>query len=297
MSSAPAAATAAEVGPAGVVGPLALAIDSAADVVAPHAPPADRHVDRIRRFKDAVGHVEIAHAHLGEFTGLTAPAAPVYLVPDTPEVGDESPSRLVAQACKRALDVVGAALGLVIAAPLLAALALLVRIGSPGPALFAQARVGRGGRVFRCYKLRTMRHDAESLLRTDPDLRATYERNGFKIPCDADHRVTRIGRVLRLTSCDELPQLWNVLRGEMSLVGPRPLVVRELAHYPGEDRDVLLSVRPGLTGAWAVGGRSRVGYPQRAAMELDYVRRWSLARDLGILLRTVGAVLARHGAG
>lgn len=278
----------------GVIGPLALVMDPAVDTITAHEGAVDRlgeRTERGRRHKHGGAHLR----HV-EIADLTAPATPVYLVPDTPEIENESPSRIASRALKRTIDLIGAICGLVLVAPLFAMLALLVRLGSPGPAIFAQARIGRGGRVFRCYKLRTMRHDAESLLRTDPELRANYERNGFKIPCDADHRVTPIGRVLRLTSCDELPQLWNVLKGEMSLVGPRPLVARELAHYPGADRVVLLSVRPGLTGAWAVGGRSRVGYPERAAMELDYVRRWTIGRDLLILLRTVGAVLVRRGA-
>lgn len=275
------------------------------DALGAHPGTVDRITERTergRRHKHVGAHIGAhngshvaGHARHADAADLTAPAAPVYLVPDTPDA-DDSRRRIVARSIKRTLDLVGALAGLILTALLLAVLALLVRLGSPGPVFFAQARVGRGGRVFRCYKLRTMRHDAESLLCSDPELRSTYERNGFKIPCDADHRVTPLGRVLRLTSCDELPQLWNVLKGEMSLVGPRPLVVRELAHYPGADRDVLLSVRPGLTGAWAVGGRSRVGYPERAAMELDYVRQWTLGRDLVILGRTVGAVLARRGA-
>ena len=285
-----------------MAGPLALAVSSTAQ----DAERAERPGRRFLRHGSAHaaghgaahagGHARHADAWHLDAVGLTPPAAPVYLVPDTPDdAGVRAP--LAARALKRTVDLAGAVLGLLLTAPLLAVLAVLVRLGSPGPVFFAQARVGRGGRVFRCYKLRTMRHDAESLLRTDPELRATYERHGFKIPCDADHRVTPIGRLLRLSSSDELPQLWNVLKGEMALGGPRPLVVRELAHYPGTDRDVLLSVRPGLTGAWAVGGRSRVGYPDRARMELDYVREWSIGRDFLILLKTVGAVLARRGAG
>ncbi|HEY0777086.1 MAG TPA: sugar transferase [Gemmatirosa sp.] len=291
-SSAGSPAGAADPGVGGVVGPLALDVLTPPDPLPtrPGTLDADRGA-RDRRHRHAAGHTW-THATVD----LTAPATPVSLVRDPVDAPDESPSQIVAGAIKRLLDVVVAGVGLVVSAPLLLVLAALVRLSSPGPIFFAQARVGQGGRVFRCYKLRTMRNDAESLLRSDPELRATYERNGFKIPCDADHRVTGIGRFLRLTSCDEIPQLWNVLKGEMSLVGPRPLVARELSHYPGADRDLLLSVRPGLTGAWAVGGRSRVGYPRRAAMELDYVRHWSLGRDLRILFRTVGAVLARRGA-
>jgi lipopolysaccharide/colanic/teichoic acid biosynthesis glycosyltransferase len=196
---------------------------------------------------------------------------------------------------KRTLDVVGSALGLAVAAPLLVVLALAIRADSGGRVLFVQRRVGRYGRAFSCYKLRTMCVDAEARLNGDRTLRAKYEANGYKLPVDCDPRVTRFGRFLRATSLDELPQLWNVLRGDMSLVGPRPVVPEELAHY-GAARELLLSVRPGITGAWAVQGRSSVNYPERADIELTYVRSWTVAEDLRILVRTVGAVLQQHGA-
>jgi lipopolysaccharide/colanic/teichoic acid biosynthesis glycosyltransferase len=198
-------------------------------------------------------------------------------------------------AAKRTLDVVGSATGLLLAAPLLVILAFAIRVDSGGRVLFVQRRIGRYGRSFPCYKLRTMCVDAEARLNDDRTLRATYEANGYKLPVDCDPRVTRFGRFLRATSLDELPQLWNVLRGDMSLVGPRPVVPEELAHY-GAARDVLLSVRPGITGAWAVQGRSSVNYPERADIELTYVRSWTVAEDLRILGRTVGAVLQQHGA-
>jgi len=198
-------------------------------------------------------------------------------------------------AIKRGLDILGAIVGLALSAPLLLLLAPLVRLDSPGRAVFAQERVGRRGRAFACYKLRTMRADAEHLLEADAELRAEYEANGFKVPVHADPRITPLGRFLRVTSLDELPQFWNVLRGDMSLVGPRPIVPAELEHYANHE-DTLLSVRPGLTGSWAVRGRSCIGYPERAAIELAYVRDWTLATDLGILARTVVAVLQRRGA-
>jgi lipopolysaccharide/colanic/teichoic acid biosynthesis glycosyltransferase len=186
--------------------------------------------------------------------------------------------------------------GLVLSAPLLLILAPLIKLDSPGPVVFAQMRVGRGGRLFRCYKLRTMCADAEHVLARDETLRAAYMAHGFKLPCHVDRRVTPLGRFLRTASLDELPQFWNVLCGDMSLVGPRPIVEAELAHYPGEDRRILLSVRPGLTGAWAVAGRSLIGYPQRADIELGYVRHWSISRDVAILAQTVVTVAARDGA-
>jgi lipopolysaccharide/colanic/teichoic acid biosynthesis glycosyltransferase len=209
----------------------------------------------------------------------------------------DSPARTGTRAAlKRAVDVFGAVVGLVLAVPLMLLLAPLIWVTSPGPVLFSHTRLGRDGRPFQCYKLRTMCADAESHLASDPALRAAYRANGYKLPSHADRRVTRLGRFMRLSSLDELPQFWNVLRGDMSLVGPRPIVGEELEHYDVRDRRLLLSVRPGITGAWAVGGRSRVGYPRRGQLELDYVRGWSLGRDFVILFQTAGAVLGRRGA-
>ena len=197
---------------------------------------------------------------------------------------------------KRVFDVVFASLALVLVAPLLLLLAIAIRIDSPGQVLFSQPRVGRGGKLFACYKLRTMCKDAEARLHADPLLRAAYLANHFKLPSASDARVTRLGRFLRVSSLDELPQLWNVIRGDMSLVGPRPIVAQELFQYGAADRAVLLSMRPGITGAWAVAGRSRIVYPRRAAIEVAYVRAWSLRRDAMILLKTVSAVMQRRGA-
>jgi lipopolysaccharide/colanic/teichoic acid biosynthesis glycosyltransferase len=135
-----------------------------------------------------------------------------------------------------------------------------------------------------------MRHNAQQLLEADPALRAAYQANDFKLPEAQDPRITRLGRWLRRSSLDELPQLWNVLVGEMALVGPRPLVAEELLHYRGAVLE-LLSVRPGITGAWAVNGRHALAYPRRAEVELAYVRTRTLRGDLRIVLRTVGAVL------
>ncbi len=184
---------------------------------------------------------------------------------------------------------------LCILSPILLAIAAAVRIDSSGPALFAHKRLGRNRRVFGCLKFRSMHADAERHLEDDDLLREHYLRNHFKVPAHLDRRVTRLGRLLRKTSLDELPQLWNVLLGHMSLVGPRPIVLDEGKHY-GNRLDELLAVRPGLTGAWAVQGRSRVGYPKRVEIELRYVHAWTLASDLLILLRTPAAVLSRRGA-
>jgi len=191
---------------------------------------------------------------------------------------------------KRGIDVLGATVGLVIAAPLMALVAVGIRLESKGPVLFRHWRMGKNGEGFSCLKFRTMREDAEEILATDPELKRLYRENHYKLPDDLDPRVTRFGRLLRRTSLDELPQLLNVLMGEMSLVGPRPVVEEELEHYRGSER-LLLSVRPGMTGAWAVNGRHHVGYPARAELELRYVRSWSVAKDLAILAGTVSAVM------
>ena len=196
---------------------------------------------------------------------------------------------------KRLLDVTISATALVVVSPLMLLIAAAVRLESKGPAFFKQCRVGRHGRSFGCFKFRSMYTDAEERLRDDPQLYRLYVENDYKLPEDVDTRVTRVGRFLRRTSLDELPQLWNVLKGEMSLVGPRPIVPNEIRHYNGE-ASLLLTLQPGITGAWQVSGRSTLQYPERATVELEYVERWSLLSDLWILLRTVPAVLTRRGA-
>lgn len=203
--------------------------------------------------------------------------------------------RTVQLLIKRTLDIVGGGFGLLAFTPIMAVIAIAIRLDSSGPILFGHRRVGPGGRPFRCWKFRSMRIDAEQLLERDPVLHAQYVKNDYKLPEGCDPRITRLGRVLRASSLDELPQLWNVLRGDMSLVGPRPIVQDELGQY-GSKSSVLLSVKPGLAGAWAVSGRARVGYPHRAEIELGYVRGWRFARDLAILLRTLPAVFSRRGA-
>jgi exopolysaccharide production protein ExoY len=196
---------------------------------------------------------------------------------------------------KRCLDLVAAGLGLVVLAPLFALVGLAIKLESRGPLIFGHRRLGLNGRSFKCYKFRSMHADAEQRLRSDPTLYARYVVNSYKLPEDEDPRLTRMGRVLRKTSLDELPQLFNVLKGEMSLVGPRPIVPEELGEY-GRGGASFLSLKPGITGAWQVSGRSRVGYPDRADIELDYVRRWSLGRDVRIILRTLPAVVVARGA-
>jgi exopolysaccharide biosynthesis polyprenyl glycosylphosphotransferase len=191
---------------------------------------------------------------------------------------------------KRSFDAVGAGLMLIVLAPFLAALALLVRLDSSGPAIYRQTRVGRDGRPFRIWKFRTMVDGADAL---KPQLRELNEAQGlFKIANDP--RVTRVGRWLRRYSFDELPQLVNVLRGEMSLVGPRPLVGEDDARITGLDR-TRLQLTPGMTGHWQILGSARVPLAEMIKLDYLYVAGWSLWADIKILLRTVPYVLARRG--
>ncbi len=193
---------------------------------------------------------------------------------------------------RRVLDVVVASAALLLLLPLLAVIALLIRLDSPGPVLFIQRRVGKGGREFPFYKFRSMYTDAEQRLET---LLGANERTGPVFKMRHDPRVTRVGRVLRKYSLDEVPQLLNILRGEMSLVGPRPALPREVALYSPEQH-LRLSVTPGLTGLWQVSGRANLSFEQSMDLDLEYIGRQSLALNLVLLARTVPAVLTAHGA-
>jgi len=197
---------------------------------------------------------------------------------------------LAASALHFASDLVGSAAGLVVLSPLLALLALAVRLDSPGRVLFRQRRIGRNGRHFEMLKFRTMVDDAEA---QKEELRHLNEAEGlFKIA--EDPRITAVGRLLRRTSLDELPQLWNVLRGEMSLVGPRPLVVEDDRQIEGWYRR-RLELTPGMTGHWQILGSARVPLHEMVTIDYLYVANWSLWSDLKILARTVPHVLARRG--
>jgi lipopolysaccharide/colanic/teichoic acid biosynthesis glycosyltransferase len=191
---------------------------------------------------------------------------------------------------RRTTDILGAATLLILLAPVLIIAALAVLIGTGRPVFFGHERVGRDGRRFRCWKLRTMRVDAEGHLERDTGLRSRWIANGYKLPNGNDPRVTRVGRVLRRTYVDEIPQLINVIGGSMSLIGPRPVVAVELEEF-GERALELLRAKPGLIGAWTSRGRARPDYPERAAIELEYVQNRSAGRDLAILLRSIPVVL------
>lgn len=192
---------------------------------------------------------------------------------------------------KRAIDIAGASIGLLLAAPLLVVLVLLIRVTSPGPALFWQRRCGHRGRIFWMPKLRTMCIGAEE---QRPLLEHLNEMDGPVFKIRRDPRITRLGGFLRRYSLDELPQLWAVLRGEMSLVGPRPPIPGEVMRYTHRER-LRLSVRPGLTCLWQVAGRNQLAFEDWIRLDLEYIESRSLRQDLWILLRTVPAVLRGTG--
>lgn len=207
----------------------------------------------------------------------------------------QSVARRISRAVKLGLDVAAASVLILFLLPILLAIAAAVRLDG-GPALFAHTRIGAGQRRFPCFKFRSMRTDSAAILQnvlaTDPaaavEWAATQKLRN-------DPRITPIGAFLRRTSLDELPQLFNVLRLEMSLVGPRPIVDEEIWHY-GDDIAYYYQARPGLTGLWQVSGRSGTTYQERVELDTSYVRSWSLGKDIGILARTVPAVLKRTGA-
>lgn len=204
------------------------------------------------------------------------------------------------QALKRTLDVAISALALIGLAPVFLLVAVAIRLDSPGPVFFRQERVGRGGRTFRCFKFRTMRHNCNQdvhrrafivmarggTMSDDPDA-------PFKLKGDA--RITRAGALLRRTSLDELPQLINVFRGEMSLVGPRPAIPYETENYDAWQHDRHI-VKPGITGLWQVYGRGRMGFAEGIALDVQYALTWTLLLDLKLLALTVPTMLMQKGA-
>ena len=189
------------------------------------------------------------------------------------------------------IDIFGAAAGLIFLSPLLLVIAALVKLHDGGPALYRRRVVGPRG-AFDAFKLRSMRVDADAVLEQSADLRRSFERS-YKLK--EDPRVTPLGRWMRRFSLDELPQLFNVLVGQMSLVGPRMITAPELEKY-GEYQDLLLTVKPGLTGYWQVHGRQEVSYEERVCMDVEYISSWKLAKDLHILWLTPLRVLRGRGA-
>lgn len=206
--------------------------------------------------------------------------------------GFDRPEHLGYRVVKRCVDLAGATFGLLLLLPLLPLIVAMIKLESPGPVLFAQMRVGKRGRLFRCYKFRSMTVDAES---RKQELAHLNEATGAAFKIKDDPRVTRVGRFLRRSSLDEFPQLWNILRGEMSVVGPRPQIPTEVADY-SPHQALRLLVKPGLTCLWQVSGRSQLDFDEWMELDQEYVRNRSLAYEIGILLRTLPAVIERKGA-
>ena len=216
-----------------------------------------------------------------------------------------SPLRALDRAAKRVVDVVGAAVGLVVFAPVMAVIAILVKRDSPGPVLFRQTRVGRNGQLFTFYKFRSMVDGADEvvhreyyrgLIHEHSERHSLHSQQAVSVKMVNDGRITRLGCVLRKSSLDELPQFLNVLKGEMSLVGPRPPIPYEVEEYSGWHKR-RLEATPGMTGLWQVRGRNRVGFDEMVEMDIEYIERRSLWLDLEILLLTPYAVISGKGAG
>lgn len=207
---------------------------------------------------------------------------------------------------KRFIDIVGAVVLIIVFSPLLLLIPILIKIDSSGP-VFADIprRVGKGGKLFRLYKFRTMIANAHYLMKTDPKFRRLYEqykKNSYKIPWKDDPRVTQVGRFLRRFSLDELPQVFNVLKGKMSIVGPRAYYPDELETqqkvYPESEKHIkeLLKVKPGITGYWQVHGRSEINFDKRVRMDAYYARQRSILQDIIILLKTPWVMISGKGA-
>ena len=196
-------------------------------------------------------------------------------------------------ALKRAMDIVGSGVGMVMLSPVFLAIAIAVKRSSPGPVFFSQVRVGCNGRHFRFHKFRSMRQDAEALKES---LAAQNEsKDGVIFKMKDDPRITKVGRFIRRASMDELPQLWNVFIGDMSLVGPRPPVPSEVAQYTLEDRK-RLDVIPGITCLWQIKGRSEIPFHEQVRLDKEYILAPSVWKDIGILLKTIPAIIGGKGA-
>ena len=269
--------------------PVALQFGATSVIVATTAVDSDRTNVLVRQLTDAGIHVELSSAladiAAGRLTVRPLGRFPVLYVEPVHRRGWRP-------AAKRIFDVVASAGALLLLSPLWLILAILVKLDSRGPTLFRQERVGKDGLRFNVHKFRTMVVDAEARL---PQIAHLNEGDGPLFKMANDPRVTRIGRALRKLSLDEIPQLWNVLRGEMSLVGPRPALAKEMEAWTPALFD-RLRVRPGLTGMWQVSGRSNASFEEYVRLDLYYVDNWSLLTDIAIVAKTVPTVLLRQGA-
>lgn len=234
------------------------------------------------------GTVSVRRSH-----SVAEPKPVVHLIESEPQVtARPSAGQLRLQ---RAFDLTAAFVAVVIFAPFALLIALLVKTTSRGPVFFKQQRVGVGGELFQVWKFRTMVDGTHHAILADEATRRAYEANDFKLPAD-DPRITRVGRLLRRTSLDELPQLINVVLGTMSIVGVRPLLPQELAQRPRYDQDLYKMLRPGMTGLWQVEGRSTVRSLDRLALDRSYLENWSVWADVKIAARTPFALLRIHHA-
>ena len=194
---------------------------------------------------------------------------------------------------KRVIDVILASVALILLSPLFAIIAIAIKIDSKGPVFFAHKRIGKNGKIIKLYKFRSMVINAEELIKSfTPEQMREYKEN-YKLTNDP--RITKVGKFLRKTSVDELPQLINIINGDLSIIGPRPVVADELEKY-GVNKDKFLSVTPGLTGYWAANGRSNTTYEQRMEMELYYIDNLSLKMDIKVFFKTILSVLKKEGA-
>ncbi len=248
--------------------------------------------ERLLDLVDVCRRLGVRISALPSLAAMMGPSATIDHLEGITLIGINQPSLArSSRTLKRAMDLVGAVVLLALSAPAWILAAIAVKLDSPGPVLFRQERIGRGGRPFRVAKFRSMVADAEQLR---ADLLAS-SRQALWLDLEHDPRVTRVGRVLRLTSLDELPQLWNVLRGEMSLVGPRPLIALEDRNVSGWARG-RLDLTPGITGVWQVLGRAHIPFEQMIMIDYLYVANWSLWTDVKLIMRTLPAVLTRRGA-
>ena len=206
---------------------------------------------------------------------------------------NKSISKRVYIVVKRFLDIFLSLIGLILLSPIFLIIAIIIKLDSKGPIFFVHSRIGEKGKPIGIYKFRTMVTNAEELIKKfTPEQKEEFEKN-FKL--ENDPRITKIGNFLRKTSLDELPQILNILKGELSIIGPRPIVQAELEKY-GDDKEKFLSVKPGLTGYWAANGRSDTSYEERIQMELYYVDNMSFWLDIKIFFKTIFAVIKKEGA-
>lgn len=209
---------------------------------------------------------------------------------------ESSFEKIMYKSVKRLTDIVLSIIALVLLSPVFLAVALIYKINKAdeGPLFYKQNRVGKGGQIFGMYKFRSMVVNAENKLKQNPDLYRKYIENNYKLPPEEDPRITKIGKWLRKTSVDEIPQFINILKGDMSLVGPRPVIEEELREY--SDVEKLLSVKPGAMGLWQARGRSEIGYPERANIEMEYIEHASLLMDFKIMIMNFWNIFKGKGA-